>query len=586
MIRFDCFEVDLAAHRIFKGGVRIRVRDQSFQVLASLLAQPGHVVTREDLRHRLWPDDVFVDFDNSLNTAVARLREALSDSADHPRYIETLPRIGYRFIAPVTEITGRSSAPDSPTPPVRVVVLPFVNSSGDPAFEYFSDAMTDEIITELAAHAPAQLAVIARTTAMRYKGTHHDVARIGHDLMAQFVVEGSTRRADNRVVLTVQLVRTSDQTHAFARRYEADASEIFELQHRVAQALASHIDDASGERSVGHPQLPIRAAPRPTNDLSAYNEYIQGCYHFQRAATPDSLIRARQFLEAAVARDPQFAQAHYVLAELWWHIGFIALRPPKECLAFGMPHAERAVSLDDSLAEAQALLGLYNKQLHFDWSAMLRRMDLALELNPTSPIVRTRHAVALMPHGRLEEAAAELELALDLDPMALAPRMWLLAMFWFGRQYERGFEEARLLLEIEPAHFAAHLWIGALYREAKRFDQAIASLRRAAELSAGAPIVLGWLGLALAESGDATGARALLERLRGMPPGVFVPPTSVAWIHLGLGEIDEFFACMEQAIDARDHMITPIKSYPFLDRIRADPRYRDLLRQLNLASDQ
>lgn len=583
-LRFDCFEVDLAAHELYKRGARIRLRDQSFQVLTLLLEHPGRVVTREDLRHRLWTDDVFVDFENGLNTAVARLREALSDSADRPRYIETLPRVGYRFIAPVVATAMSSQAPAAPAPKARLVVLPFVNSSGDPMQEYFSDAMTDEIIIELSALAPAQLAVIARTTAMHYKGTHKDVARIGRELTVDYVVEGSARRADNRVALTAQLIRASDQIHVFARRYEADAGDIFDVQRRVAQALAGQIGivPATEERSA-EPSLQLHAVTRPTNDLVAYNCYIQGQYHLARGGSPDNLLKARDFLERAVAQDPQFALAHCALAELWWHIGFFALCAPKESLDRGMPCASRAVSLDPGLAEARALLALYRKQLHFDWADMQREMAIALELKPWSPAIRLRHAIALMPHGRLDEAASELELALDLDPMALPPRMWLLAMFWLDRKYDRGIEQGRLLLEIEPTHFAAHLWMGAVCREAGAFDQAIVALRKAVELSGGAPLTLGWLGLALAESGDTAGARALLERLHGMPPTVFVPPTSIAWIHIGLGEIDEFFEWMNRAIDTRDHMITPIKSYPFLDSVRDDPRYVDLLRKMNLA---
>ena len=188
----------------------------------------------------------------------------------------------------------------------------------------------------------------------------------------------------------------------------------------------------------------------------------------------------------------------------------------------------------------------------------------------------------LMPLGRLDEAIVQLELALELDPMALFPRMWLVVMFWLSRQYQRGIEQAGLLLEIEPKHFIAHLTMGTVCREAGMFDQATAALRKAAELSGGSPLILGWLGLALAESGNKADARALLERLRGMPPNVFVPPTSIAWIHIGLGEIDEFFEWMDRAIDARDHMLMPIKSYPFLDPIRDDARYINLLRKMNL----
>jgi TolB-like protein len=213
-----------AAGQIYRRGVRLRLPDRSFRVLAALLEHPGQAVTREDLRRRLWPGEVFVDFDNILNTAVARLRDALHDSADRPRLIETLPKRGYRFIASVSEPAAAAgiARPER----LRLLVLPFANSSGDAAQEYVSDAMTDEVITELARVAPDWLAVIARTTAMRYKGSRKDVARIGRELQVDYVVEGGVRHACDAVAVNVQLIRARDQTHVWARKYEGRSDDV------------------------------------------------------------------------------------------------------------------------------------------------------------------------------------------------------------------------------------------------------------------------------------------------------------------------------------------------------------------------
>jgi TolB-like protein/Tfp pilus assembly protein PilF len=527
-VRFDSFEVDLAAHRLSRRGTRIRLRDQSFQVLARLLEHPGQVVSRDDLQHRLWTADVFVDFENSLNTAVARLREALHDSAAHPRYIETLPRVGYRFIAPVSTPGMALETPSAPAPKGRLVVLPFVNVSGDPSQEYFSDAMTDEIVTELSAVGPAQLAVIARTTAMHYKGTHKDVARIARELSVDWVMEGSVRRAGDRVSLTAQLIRASDQTHVFARRYDASLADIFDVERSVAQAVAHEIGIRPD--TDGHPCRTGAAArlPRkPPQDLVAYNLYIQGRQYFERARSPESWVQARKYLEAAIERDPRFAIAHDALADLWWNIGFFAMAPPKHTLAVGMPHAERAVEIDDTFADAHAMLGQYRKQLDFDWNEVDREMARALELNPASAIVRRRYATTrLMPFGRFDEAISDLALALELDPLGTQSRMWLLAMFWLSRQYDRGVDQGRMLVEIDPTNFASHFVMGLVCREARRFDDGISALRKAAQLSGGSPLMLGWLGLALAESGDGTAARELLGRLRAMSSSICLRPVS------------------------------------------------------------
>jgi TolB-like protein/Flp pilus assembly protein TadD len=581
IVRFDCFEVDLAAGQHHKRGSNIRLRDQSFQVLALLLERPGQVVTREDLHHRLWADDVFVDFENSLNVAVARLREALGDSADHPRYIETLPRRGYRFIAPVSE--GVAAA--GPKPIARLLVLPFVNSSGDPSQEYFSDAMTDEVITELSTLDPARLAVLARTTAMHYKQTHKDVARIAREVAVDYVVEGSVRRADGRICLTVQLVRASDQMHVFARRYEADFAGIFDVQRTVARTLAAEIGIVSDlNQPAGGNAFEPPAVRRPTTDLIAYNWYIQGRHHLNAAESPQVWVKVRQCLEAAIARDPLFALAYDALAELWWMAGFVGMIAPRDALAAGIVHASRAVEIDSNLAEAHAMLAQYRKQLEYNWADVRQEMARALELNPASPMVRMRYATTgLMPFGYLDEAVAELERAVDLDPLATYPRIWLQTMLWLGRHYDRAIEQGRIVLELAPTHFIGHWSIGMVYCDAGRVDLAIAAHRKAADLTHDAPIILGWLGRALAQSGDEAGARAILERLRVTQSKAYVPPTSFAWIHIGLGEVDRFFEWMDCAIDARDHMIMPIKTYPFLDPIRDDPRYLALLGKMNLA---
>jgi len=569
IFRFDGYQVDLEAGQLHKCGVRISLREKSFQVLALLLEHPGKVVSREELRRRLWPDDVFVDLDNNLNTAIARLREALSDSAEHPRFIETLPKRGYRFIASVSE--AAPALQGAPARRARLVVLPFANLSGDPTQEYFSDAMTEEIITELASLAPEQLAVVARTTAMHYKGSHKDVARIGRELGVDYVVEGSARRAEDRIGINVQLIQISDQTHLWAKRYDAELRDIFSIESAVAQAIASQIGITTG-----------RAARRPTEDLQAYNLYLQGRYHLNQA-TREGMPKARQYLEAAIARDPEFALAYDALAELHWYMGFLGFAPPKEVCATGMFCALRALEIDNTLGETHALLGMYREELDYNWPEVHREMARALELNPSSPVVRLRYAVSgLMPQGRLEEAVAEIERALESDPLSTFTRMWLGVMLLLGRRYDRAIEQARLVIELDPTYYPGHFVIGVAYREKRMFEEAIAAQRRATELSGGSPLMLGWLGLALARSGCTAEARAVLARLHGIAGAAYVPPTSFAWIHVGLGETDSAFAWMDRAIDARDRMIVPIKTYAFLDSIRADPRYLALLRRMNL----
>jgi TolB-like protein len=574
--RFDCYEVDLASGQLYKRGTRVPLRDKSAVLLAALLEHPGELLTRDDLRHRLWPEDVFVDFDNNLNTLVGRLREALNDDAEYPRFIETIPKRGYRFIAKVSPAPPPSAEAKGRT---RLLVLPFVNLTGDPGEEYFTDAMTDEFITAIAAISPEHLGVIARTTAMRYKGSRKNVERISRELAVDYVVEGGVRRAEDRLALNVQLIQVKDQTHLFAEKYDAQMPDVFTVHNRVAQAIAAHIPTLAEIIGTHKTAASEHARRNPTQDIVAYNLYLQGRFRMYR-----DVASSKPYFEQALARDPHFALAYDALAEYNFWAGFVGLIPPKEAFSAGLWAALRALEIDNSLAETHALLGQFRKILDYDWSEVEREMALALKLNPGSLLVRFRHAISgLMPFGRLDEAVSELETVLDLDPLNLEARRWLGLMHWWKRDYNHAIEQAEQVLAVDPDYPTAHVLIGVTRCAERRFDEALPALRKGVELSNGAPVWLGWLGLGVAESGNVEEARALLARLHAAAEENYVPASCFAWIHLGLGELDEAFAWMNRAIDQRDPMMTPIKSYPFFDPIRGDPRFAGLLRKMRLS---
>lgn len=579
IVRFDCYEVDLASGQLFKRGLRIPLREKSIALLTALLEHPGELVTREELRHRLWHDDVFVDFDNNLNTVLGRLREALNDSAEHPRFVETLPKRGYRFIAEVHSLSSISTA--ATTNISRLLILPFVNLSGDPGDDYFSDAMTDEIITAIAAVSPKHLGVIARTTAMRFKGSRKNVGQIGHEVAVDYVLEGAVRRTERQVGINVQLIKVRDQTHVFAKKYLADAEDIFRMQDIIAQEVAAEVATPRANEASSASRLE-RASRRPTQNLAAYDLYLRGRFQLYKFSA-EGFKQAKQYLENALERDPEFALACDALAELYWYLGFFGYLPPKETCSRGLFYTVRALEIDNSLADTHALLGMYRKQVDYDWPEVRREMSRALELNPTSPVVRLRYAMGeLMPFGRLEEAITQIKMALESDPLSMIIRSWLGVMLWFDRQYEQAIEEARRLIELDTNYDVGYLIVGQACCMQHAFDNAIVALRKASELSGNSPMVRGWLGLALAQGGNTAEARNLLQNLSAVAGRAYVPSSSFAWIYFGLGELDEAFLWMDRAIEARDPMMTPIKSYPFLDPIRNDPRFATLLRKMNL----
>jgi TolB-like protein/tetratricopeptide (TPR) repeat protein len=506
------------------------------------------------------------------------LREALNESGEHPRFIETLPKRGYRFIAEVQHV---------PSPPgdvavgrPRLLVLPVVNLSGDPGEEYFSDALTDEIITAIAAVSPQHLGVIARTTAMRYKGSHKDVERIGHELAVDYVVEGSVSRADGRMTMNVQLIQVRDQTHLFARKYDAETRDVFKVHNSIARAIATHIPSLDPTVRARIADMPEHVMRNPTQDVVAYNLYLQGRFRMYR-----DVANARPYFEQALARDPHFALAYDGLAEYNFWAGFVGLVRPKEACTEGLWAALRALEIDNTLAETHALLGQFRKVLNYNWSEVQREMALARQLNPNSLLVKFRYAIsALMPIGRLDEAIAELETVLDLDPLNLEARRWLGLMYWWRRDYNRAIEQAQLVLAVDPNYPTGHVLIGVTRCAQCKFDEGIPELRKCVELSNRAPVWLGWLGLGVAQSGDVAEARAILAQLHAVAEQTYIPASCFAWIHLGLGELEKCFEWMNRAVDERDPMMTPIRSYPFFDPIRADPRFAALLRKMNLDS--
>ncbi len=590
VLRFDQYEVDIRAGELSKHGLRVSLRDKSFQILALLLEHAGEIVTREELQRRLWPADVFVDVDNNLNTAVASLRQALCDSAERPRFIQTVPKRGYRFLPRVSESlpATRHTAP----PRARIVVLPFVNLSGEPSQEYFSDAMTDEIITALAGVAPEHLAVIARTTAMYYKGRHKDVAHIRRELGVDYLVEGAIRRTESRVGINIQLIQTSDQTHLFAKKYEAPLYDVFDVQNCIARSIGAHIPELATRTDL-HVAGGL-ATKKPTKDLVAYNFYLQGRYCVQHCA-PDPATegaKAIRYFEDAIARDPEFALAYAALADVYWWVGQLGLlAPAKEILSAGMRAAQRAVEIDPSLAYAHAMLGVLTSHLEYDWPKVEREMKLARQLDPKCPETRFRYASGyLLPQGRTQEAIAELERALESDPVSVYIRYWLGFALYCAHEHSRALEQFQFLMELAPdrhpeltrALDIGHLGMGLLRAAEGHFEEAVAHFRRSVDLSGDLFRRGGVLGLALARSGNTTEARALLARLQALSAQQWVPPMTFAWLHLGLGEIDAAFCYMERAVDESDPHVVGINTFPTLEALRAHPRFAALIRKMNL----
>ncbi len=562
VIRFGDYEADLRSGELWKRGTRIRLSGQSFAVLAFLLEHPGELVTREELCARLWPADVFVDFENNLNTAVARLREALGDSAEKPRFIETLPRRGYRFV-------GQLVGPPSPLLRVKLAVLPMENLSGDPAQEYFSDGMTEELITQLGGLAPERLGVIARTSAMQYKGTRKDIARIGRELGVDYVVEGSVRRVDDRIRISAQLIRVNDQTHLWAQSYDGGLGDILKVQTEVAEAVTRQIDVAVSPRRA------VAVVPE------AYDAYIKGLYHFGHF-NPGDLHRAIGYFELAIEKDPRYAPPHAKLATTHALMGFFGYVSAAEAF----PQAERAalaaLQRDDTHPDAHHALADAHFFHYWNLAEAEREYQRAVELAPNDPFQRWGLSMFLgSTREDYRRAIAEAELARELDPLSVLLRSSFGYVLFWARRYDRAIAESRGALEMDPNCLLAYYVLGLALLAKSALDDAIAVFLDATHRF-GDTYSLGCLGMAYGLAGRQAEAREALAQLERRATSQEVSPVSFAWVHLGLGDNQSALDWLEKALEQRHPSVLWLRCSPAFDPLHSEPRYHQLLARLPL----
>jgi len=563
VVCFGVYEADLRSGELRKSGLRVRLPEQPFQVLAILLEHPGEVVTRESLQKRLWPHGTFVDFEQGLNTAVKRLREVLDDSAETPRLIETLPRRGYRFIGSLAAKPGRIES---------LAVLPLENLSRDPDQEYFAEGMTEALITSLAKI--GALRVVSRTSVMQYQGVRKPLREIALELQVDGVVEGTVQRSGERLRISAQLIHAPTDTHLWAESYDRDLRDVLALQSEVAQAIAREIQVKLT------PLDQARFAYAHRVDPEAYDAYLKGRYHWNRR-TGAGLQPAVQYFEKAIAKDPAYAAAYAGLADCLSVLGFSGFVSPEEGCRKAKVLAMQALELDPSLADAHASLAFAAVFYDYDFITAEREFERSIELNPRYATAHHWFGYCLGPMGRYEESYTEVKRAVRLDPHSLMIRVSLGVVSWWARRYDQAIDEFEKVLDLDPNFIWAHCGLGFNFCEKSMHQRAIAAGRRAVELSGGAPTFVGLLGAACATAGHRDEARKILQQLQELSKQRYVMPYLVARIYASLGETDEALRWLEIAYEEHAAGIVQLKVDPRLDSVRSDPRFQDLLRRMN-----
>ncbi|HUE85236.1 MAG TPA: winged helix-turn-helix domain-containing protein [Vicinamibacterales bacterium] len=531
VIRFDGFELDTANGELRRSDRTIPLRPQACRALIVLAGRAGELVTRDDLRGAIWGWEKFVDFEHGLNLCIRQVREALGDDAHAQRYIQTLPRRGYRFVAPV-------QMPGSPRRAV-IAVLPFENLSGDPGQEYLSDAVTEEMITELGRLDPERLGVIARTSVMRYKNARRGLRGIARDMGIDYVLEGSVRSHASRIRVAVQLVRVADQTHLWAESYERRMTDLLDLQADVARIVAAQID-----LKLSVTQQERLGRGRSLN-LEAHEAYLRGRLHL-RKMTREGTETAIKYFQQALTIEPQNAMVYAAMADAYigmtsWHSA------PLDTMPQAREAARKALALEPDLAVAHALMGTVHLLFDWDWKAAGHEFNRAIELDPNLADGHVGYAALLTALGQFETALRELKIAQSLDPMSPSvhgDELWM----WFGaRRYDEAVAESRRWLEVD-ANFGRAYWTMALALSyAGKHNAAIGAARKGVRVS-DSPFAAVALAEVYARGGNTRQARTVLNTLESAPHDKYVCAYNMAAVYAALGETERAFESLQRGV--------------------------------------
>jgi TolB-like protein/DNA-binding winged helix-turn-helix (wHTH) protein/Flp pilus assembly protein TadD len=612
--RFGDFELDVRSGELRRRGLKVHLQEQPFQLLRVLLDQPGQVVTREELERRLWPTHDLVASDRGLNNAVRRLREALLDDAAAPRFVETVARQGYRFMAPVEPIERGPAAPEPPPtsgpeprkgrvavrlaavllaaaavvagilaargrrhepPPGKLMlaVLPFDNLSGDPEQDYFSDGLTEEMIAQLSMVQPESMRVIARTSAMQYKGTRKKADQIGRELGVHYLLEGSVRRSAGRVRITVQLVEAPTQAHRWSQSYERDLQDVLSLQKEVAEAVAGAV------RLELSPQVRARLALRSSVHPEAYVAYLKGRHSWNRR-TRESLEQAIVFFSEAATADASWSAPQSGLADAHVFLAWYAHRAPLDVLPRAKQAAEAAVARDPASVEAHASLALVRYLFDWDFTSAQEEFARALRSNPNHAYARYWHGYFLLAMQRHDEALREVEAALELDPLSTGIGTGLAYAYIVAHQPGEAVAQCRRVLELEPDYYLAHKMMGWALEDQGRYDEALAAFDR--DQAASGIDTDFERAHAHALAGRVREARALLARYERSSASRYVSIGNRARVYVLLGDKDKTLDLLEQAYRDRSvNLVTPRFRNEFRP-LAGDPRFQDLVRRVGL----
>jgi TolB-like protein/DNA-binding winged helix-turn-helix (wHTH) protein len=615
-LRFRDYELDPDGFELSRAGHRLRLERKPMELLILLAEKQGQLVKREEIIENIWGKDLFFDAENGVNNAIRKIRSALNDDPEQPRFVETSVGKGYRFIAPVERVLEPGAPPASgpavvPAPLAfrrrrawvlalglaaliaaafafniagirnrvfargaaqihSIAVLPLENLSGDASQEYFADGMTDALITNLAQFSP--LRVISRTSAMHYKGSRQSLPAIARELNVDAVVEGSVTRSGNRVRITAQLLDARSDRHLWAKAYDRDIQEIMSLQQDVAGSIIREIQ----------PQLkpPASASVSRKRQVNpeAYDDYLRGMYFWQKF-NEAGFKRAVEYFGEAVRKDPSYPLGYAGLSNAYHELAYYGR--PIDIMPKSKEAAEKALQLDDTVAEAHGALGWVKWIYDWDWPGAEMEFQRAIQLNPGHSISHEMYALYLDSLGRFEEAFREFQIARELNPVAISLIRNAAEHFRYLKQYDRAIVENRRALDMDPSFANAHESLAYAYANKGMYEESIKEMEQLA-ISDGQHELAETMKLAFARGGYKGALKSRLKYYKNRrKAGFHVNFWDEALTHVYLGDKDSALEALERAHDERED-ITDLGVNPSWDPIRSDPRFQELVRRVGL----
>ena len=621
-LRFGVFEFDAGREELRKQGLRIKLQGQPLLLLSILLEHPGEIVTREELQARVWDQGVFVDFDHSLNKAISKIREALGDSPESPRFVETLSRRGYRFIAPIQVIedslpalsprsesspqgaSARESAERStwltlktwavhrrkplfaitaifvlafaliPSwfrtarahPNYAIAVLPFENVGNVQDNEYLSDGLEESVIHALCHF--RELRVMSRNSSSRYKGRNFDASTVGRELGVGAILAGRVRTVGDTIRVTVELVDAADNHSIWGEKFERKSTELAGIEDEIAAQTARNL----------RLQAPSPHVMADTRNSEAYRLYLEGNYNLSKQKEENTL-RAIQLFERALQNDPRYALAWTGLAIAYNKLPYFGTYPAAETFNKAKAAATRALELDPDLSEAHNALASIREDFDWDWDGAESEYRKAIQLNPSNGLARHWYSHFLSRMGRHEEGIAEAKRAVEVDPLSPSVLVNLAASYVFAGQYDEAIDACRRAISLDPNFPDAHYTLGISYREKGLYKDSIDEFRRQIATDADNKYAIGFLGYSYGLSGQRREAEKTIEQLKSTPD---VSPLALALVYVGLQKDQAALQLLDKAFEAHDPYVRYLKVDPCFARLRSNARFHELLRRAKL----